>query len=148
MDIAPQSSEFEVRDIVHDQIARIRPMLADKPVAIELIDNGAPRLFGPPHVLAVMVGNLLSNAVHFTDHGSIEVRLSPDAIEVRDSGIGMNANALAKAFDPFYRADITREEGRGMGLSITRRLGDRMGWPVSLQSLPGEGTTATIRFLG
>jgi signal transduction histidine kinase len=35
-----------------------------------------------------------------------------------------------------------------MGLSITRRLGDRMGWPVSLQSLPGEGTTATIRFLG
>ncbi|KGM50827.1 hypothetical protein N792_03235 [Lysobacter concretionis Ko07 = DSM 16239] len=148
MDIAPQSSEFEVRDIIQDQIARIRPMLADKPVAIELIDNGAPRLFGPPHVLAVMVGNLLSNAVHFTDHGSIEVRLSPDAIEVRDSGIGMNANALAKAFDPFYRADITREEGRGMGLSITRRLGDRMGWPVSLQSLPGEGTTATIRFLG
>jgi signal transduction histidine kinase len=148
MDIAPQSSEFEVRDIVRDQIARIRPMLVDKPVAIELIDNGAPHLFGPPHVLAVMVGNLLSNAVHFTDHGSIEVRLSPDSIEVRDSGIGMDASTLAKAFEPFYRADIAREDGRGMGLSITRRLGDRMGWPVSLQSLPGEGTTATIRFLG
>ncbi len=147
-DIAPQSAEFEVLDIVRDQMARIRPLLSGKAVAIELIDNGAPYLFGPPHVLAVMVGNLLSNAVRFTDHGDIQVRLSPDSIEVRDSGIGMDVNALSKAFDPFYRADITREDARGMGLSITRRLGERMGWPVSLQSVLGEGTTATIRFLG
>lgn len=147
-DIAPQSAEFEVRDIVQDQVERVRPMLADKPVAIEVIDNGAPRLFGPPHVLAVMLGNLLSNAASFTDHGSIEVRLSPDRIEVRDSGIGMDAKTLAKAFDPFYRADIAREDSQGMGLSIARRLGDRMGWPLSLHSLSGEGTTATIRFLG
>ncbi|MGV8941644.1 MAG: sensor histidine kinase [Lysobacter sp.] len=147
-DIAPQSAEFEVLDIVRDQVARIRPLLVDKAVAIELIDNGAPHLFGPPHVLTVMVGNLLSNALHFTDHGSIEVRLSPDSIEVRDSGIGMDATTLAKAFDPFYRADVTLEDGRGMGLSIARRLGERMGWPVSLQSVLGEGTTATIRFLG
>lgn len=147
-DIAPQSAEFEVRDIAHEQVERVRPMLGGKPVAIEVIDNGAPRLFGPPHVLAVMLGNLLGNAVAFTDHGSIEVRLSPDRIEVRDSGIGMDAKTLAKAFDPFYRADITREDSQGMGLSIARRLGERMGWPVSLHSLAGEGTTATIRFLG
>ena len=147
-DIAPQSAEFEVRDIVHDQVERVRPMLQDKPVAIEVVDNGAPRLFGPPHVLAVMLGNLLSNAVHFTDHGDIEVRLGPDRIEVRDSGIGMDAQTLAKAFEPFYRADPSREESKGMGLSIARRMGERMGWPVSLHSLPGQGTTATIRFLG
>ena len=95
-----------------------------------------------------MLGNLLSNAVHFTDHGDIEVRLGPDRIEVRDSGIGMDAQTLAKAFEPFYRADPSREESKGMGLSIARRMGERMGWPVSLHSLPGQGTTATIRFLG
>ena len=147
-DIAPQSAEFEVRDIVHDQVERMRPMLQDKPVAIEVVDNGAPRLFGPPHVLAVMVGNLLNNAAHFTDHGSIEIHLTPDRVEIRDSGIGMDAETLGKAFTPFFRADPSREQGTGMGLSIARRLGDRMGWPVSLDSQPGQGTVATIRFIG
>ncbi|KGM56642.1 hypothetical protein N799_02705 [Lysobacter arseniciresistens ZS79] len=147
-DIAPQSAEFEVRDIVDDQVERTRPLLASKPVAIEVVDNGAPRLFGPPHVLAVMIGNLLSNAVHFTDHGEIEVRLEPDRIEVRDSGIGMDVETLARAFEPFYRGDPAREPGSGMGLSIARRLGDRMGWPLQLQSEVGRGTVATIRFRG
>ena len=147
-DIAPQSAEFEVRDIVDDQVERVRPLLASKPVAIEVIDNGSPRLFGPPHVLAVMLGNLLSNAAHFTDHGQIEVRLEVDRIEVRDSGIGMDPETLSRAFDPFYRGDPARESGSGMGLSIARRLGDRMGWPLHLQSEIGRGTIATIRFKG
>ena len=147
-DIAPQSAEFEVRDIVDDQVERVRPLLASKPVAIEVIDNGSPRLFGPPHVLAVMLGNLLSNAAHFTDHGQIEVRLEVDRIEVRDSGIGMDPETLSRAFDPFYRGDPARESGSGMGLSIARRLSDRMGWPLHLQSEIGRGTIATIRFKG
>ncbi|MGY1425607.1 sensor histidine kinase [Lysobacter sp. A289] len=147
-DVAPQSIQFDVRDIVQEQVERIRPMLRDKPVAIEVVDNGGPQLFGPPHVLAVMVGNLLSNAVQFTDHGNIEVRLEAASVEIRDSGIGMDAQTIAKAFAPFYRHDTSREGGRGMGLSIARRLGERMGWPVSLGSLPGQGTIATIRFLG
>src|SRR5690606_41329783 len=49
---------------------------------------------------------------------------------------------------PFYRADVNREQSAGMGLSITRRLGERLGWPGTLESLPGEGTLATIRFTG
>jgi signal transduction histidine kinase len=97
-------------------------------------------------VLAVMIGNLLGNAVRFTDSGRIELHLAPERIEVRDTGIGMTPEALMKAFDPFYRADHAREEGRGMGLSIVRRLGDRFDWPVSLESQPGKGTTAIIRF--
>ena len=70
-----------------------------------------------------------------------------DRLMVRDTGIGMSAETLAKAFQPFYRADLSREEGKGMGLSIVRRLGDRFGWPVTLTSAPGEGTTAVIHFV-
>lgn len=147
-DVVPQSERFDVRDVVHEEIARVRPLLGDKPVVLEMVDNGAPALFAPPHVLHVMVGNLLSNAVRFTDEGRIVVALEPDSIEVRDSGIGMSDEALARVFDPFYRVDTERNDGRGMGLSIVRRLGERFGWPVSLSSIPGEGTTATIRFAG
>lgn len=143
---APTRESFEVRDIVHEEVDRIRPLLADKPIELLVVDEGAPTLMAPPHVLQVMLGNLLSNAVRFTERGQIELRLSPDRIEVRDSGIGMTPEAVAKAFDPFYRADIARQDGKGMGLSIVRRLGERFGWPVSLISTPGEGTIAVIRF--
>ena len=54
---------------------------------------------------------------------------------------------LAKAFDAFYRHDRDGGgEGMGIGLSIVRRLGERFGWPVELESAPGEGTIAIIRF--
>lgn len=145
-DIPPQSAEFEVLDIVTEEVERVRPLLQDKAVAIEVVHDGSPHLFAPPHVLNVMLRNLLVNAASFTEQGRIEVRVAPERIEVRDTGIGMSAEALAKAFDPFYRADMSREEGMGMGLSIVRRLGDRFGWPVTLTSAPGEGTTAVIHF--
>ena len=93
-----------------------------------------------------MVGNLLSNAVRFTDQGRIDVRLSRDSIEIRDTGIGMSVETLTKAFTPFYRADFSVGDGKGMGLSIVRRLGERFGWPVTLTSAPEQGTTAVIRF--
>jgi signal transduction histidine kinase len=74
------------------------------------------------------------------------VRLSRDRIEILDTGIGMSAETLNRAFDPFYRADFSGVDGKGMGLSIVRRLGDRFGWPVQLSSVPGKGTLAVIRF--
>jgi signal transduction histidine kinase len=146
-EISSQSVDFQVRDVVEAELAKARPQLAGKPVEIELVDEGAPRLHAPPNVLAVMLGNLLGNAVRFTERGRVRVLLAPDRIEVRDTGIGMAPEVLAKVFDPFYRADFTREDGKGMGLSIVRRLAERVGWSVSLSSEPGEGTLATIHFV-
>ena len=145
-EVEPLSEDFDVREVVNHEVSRVQPLLSGRPIELEVIDQGAPRLFAPPHVLAVMVGNLLGNAVRFTDQGRIELVLMPDRIVVRDTGIGMSRETLIKAFDPFYRADPNREEGRGMGLSIVRRLGERFGWPVSLDSQQGKGTVATISF--
>ena len=52
--------------------------------------------------------------------------------------------ALKRVYDPFYRADPFSQSGKGIGLSIVRRLGTRFGWPVALDSTPDEGTTVTI----
>lgn len=142
--VAPQSETFNVRDVVYEEIARVRPMCGGKPVQLDVIEDDPPQLHAPPRVLGVMVGNLLNNACTFTDDGHIEVRLAADRIVVRDTGIGMNREELEQAFDPFYRADQANPVGRGIGLSIVRRLGERFGWPVTLESTPGQGTTATI----
>ena len=147
-DIEPLREDFQVRDVVYEEIGKVRPLLAGKPVDLQVVESANPQLHASPRVLGVMLGNLLANACNFTEQGSIEVHIESDRVRVRDSGIGMSADTLQRAYDPFYRADAVNPVGKGMGLSIVRRLGERFGWPVSLESTPDIGTTATIRFAG
>lgn len=143
-EIEAQSEDFDVADVVADEVALVRPLLADRPVTLTVDDRGGPRLHAPAGVLALMMRNLLGNAVQFTGAGTIRVVIDGDRIEVIDTGIGMAPEVLAQVFNPFYKANLEDGEGKGVGLSIVRRLGERMGWPVSLSSEPGKGTVATI----
>jgi signal transduction histidine kinase len=147
-DIEPQREDFAVRDVVADEAAKARPLLAGKPVELTVVEDADPQLHASPRVLAVMLGNLLANACTFTERGHVEVRIERDRVVVSDTGIGMSADTLQRAFEPFYRAAPDNLSGKGMGLSIVRRLGERFGWPVSLDSAPDRGTIATIRFMG
>ena len=147
-DVALETEDFAVRDIVAHELERVRPLVEDKGLALELQVEAEPELHAPPRVLGVMLGSLLSNAVRFTDDGRIVVRLLADRVEVADTGIGMDAAALARAFEPFYRATVAHSGGQGLGLSIAHRLGQRCGWPLLLASTPGQGTRATILFGG
>jgi signal transduction histidine kinase len=145
-DIEPQREDFEVRDVVFEEVEKVRHLLIGKPVELQVLETGGPRLHASSKVLGVMLGNLLANACTFTEQGRIDVRIEPDRVVVHDSGIGMSPDTLQRAYEPFYRADPANPATKGMGLSIVRRLGERFGWPVSLESTPGIGTTATIRF--
>ena len=144
--IEPQREDFAVRDVVEEEVAKVRPLLATRPVELEVVESAAPVLHASPRVFAVMLRNLLANACTFTESGRVEVRIEPDAVVVSDTGIGMTPEVLQRACDPFYRADPDKVSGKGMGLSIVRRLGERFAWPVALESVPGQGTTATIHF--
>ena len=96
------------------------------------------QLHAPPRVLQVVISNLVRNACSYTDEGRIDVHVHNDRVVVRDTGIGMSADALSRAFEPFYRAEPSRPQGTGLGLSIVRRLCDRFGWKVRLASERGR----------
>jgi len=145
-DVEPQSEWFDVCEVVHGEAENARTMLGDKPVELEVECRGTPRLYAPPRVLHVVLGNLLRNAVSYTDRGRVVVVVEDASVEVRDTGIGMSAEELARAFEPFYRGD--RPQGPGLGLSIVRRLCERFGWTIHLDSTRDSGTTATVRFPG
>ena len=145
-DIEPQREDFDVRDVVFEEVEKVRYLLLGKPVELQVLETGAPHLHASSKVLGVMLGNLLANACTFTEQARVDVRIEPDRVVVHDSGIGMSPDTLQRAYEPFYRADPANPATKGMGLSIVRRLGERFGWPVSLESAPGIGTTATIRF--
>ncbi|TNJ35326.1 sensor histidine kinase [Arenimonas terrae] len=138
--------DFAVSEIVAEEVDKARLQLTGKPVQLELVLESDFGLHAPARVLSVMLGNLLRNACHYTDQGSVTVTVRRGAISVTDTGVGMNAEELARVFEPFVRVGDRKKDGQGIGLSIVQRLSRRYGWPVRLESTPGRGTTATIRF--
>jgi signal transduction histidine kinase len=144
-EVEAEIERFDVHEVVDVEVASVRPLLEGRPVELRVTDNGGGPVDAPRRVLALIIGNLLSNAVRFTEHGRIDVTIAADQVEIRDTGVGMSEETLTKAFDAFYRHDRDREDGMGIGLSIVRRLADRYGWPVSLSSEPGVGTVAVVK---
>jgi signal transduction histidine kinase len=101
--------------------------------------------------LRQIVTNLVGNAIKFTDEGEVVIRCDAGAdgvrVHIRDTGIGIEPDALPLVFDDFYQArgELTREKGgSGLGLAIARRLADLMGGAVTATSMLGEGSTFTL----
>ncbi len=145
-DVEPQLEMFDVAEIARYEVDTAAELLADRPVHVELHADEPVPLHGPPRVLQVVISNLVRNACNYTDEGRVDVFVEQDRVRVRDTGIGMSADALERAFEPFYRAEPERPQGTGLGLSIVRRLCKRFGWKVTLRSRPGQGTEATVIF--
>ena len=134
-----------VNDIVAGEVERARLLAQGKDVAIET--GAACRLLvvAPEKVLASVIGNLLRNGLSYTDSGKVAVHIDSDRIVIEDTGPGMSPGDVAKVFKPFYRAQRQRG-GHGVGLTIVKRLSDRFGWPVDIESELGAGTRVTVRF--
>ncbi len=117
-----------------------------------IAENFPPDLYGDPTRLQQALLNYAANAIKFTEHGSVSLRVliqdeTAESLvvrfEVQDSGIGIAPETLPQLFNAFVQADnsITRKYGgTGLGLAITRRLAELMGGDVGLQSTPGVGS--------
>jgi len=115
--------------------------------------NFQPNLYGDPIRLQQALLNYVTNAVKFTEKGSITLRIikqeeSEDSViirfEVEDTGIGISPEILPQLFSAFEQADnsTTRKYGgTGLGLAITRRLARLMGGEAGVESKPGVGST-------
>ncbi|MBI5107404.1 MAG: CHASE domain-containing protein [Rhodocyclales bacterium] len=140
---------------IADQVAGLLAERArEKGLSIAVTERPPPTmLLGDPTRLQQALLNYASNAVKFTERGSIALRVrmqeeSPEGVlvrfEVQDSGIGIDPVARARLFSIFEQADnsTTRKYGgTGLGLAITRRLAELMGGSAGVDSVPGVGST-------
>ncbi|HTN41348.1 MAG TPA: ATP-binding protein [Asticcacaulis sp.] len=118
------------------------------------IDNIRGKWFaGDPTRIHQIMSNLCSNAIKFTDQGSITIEtVFPDdggrlAIRVSDSGIGIAPEKLEKIFDKFTQADNTISRkfgGTGLGLTISKTLAELMDGTLTVESIPGDGSSFTF----
>lgn len=148
---------FDLRAVVADTIKAQEARAQEKRIALRLRSDPATPAWvvGDPLRLRQIVANLLSNAMKFTEHGSVEVRLRVAAegperritIEVADTGVGIAPEALPNMFEKFTQADtsITRKfGGTGLGLAITRKLVELFAGEIRVESALGHGSIFTV----
>ncbi|AUM71394.1 sensor histidine kinase [Pseudomonas fluorescens] len=98
----------------------------------------AETLYNATFLTAVM-GNLLRNALHYTDQGFIRLSLTATGFVVEDSGVGIPEEKREAMFEPFVRGNEKRGEGLGLGLSLVQRICENQGWTVSLSTMEPNG---------
>ncbi|MEO5568426.1 MAG: response regulator, partial [Gemmatimonadaceae bacterium] len=148
---------FDVREMLDEVATTIQPMVAKNHNRLDVDCNGD---IGAMHADLVKVRqtllNLLSNACKFTENGKIGVSVRRAhgtggdelVFSVRDSGIGMTPEQVARLFEAFTQAEASTSRkygGTGLGLALTRRFSQMMGGDVSVESTPGKGSIFTLR---
>jgi hypothetical protein len=151
------AEDTEVRRLIEDTVSTVQP-LAEKNGNELVLD--ASRRAGTIRTdvtrLRQCLFNLLSNACKFTQQGHVTLSVRRQHVRkqdwisfaVADSGVGISEEQQTRIFEPFQQADqsTTRQfGGTGLGLAITRHLCRMMGGDISVQSVPGKGSTFTIR---
>ncbi|WP_396331549.1 ATP-binding protein [Burkholderia anthina] len=148
---------FDLRAVLRDVAAIFRPLADAKQLVLEcrIAPELADGYVGDPTRLRQIVSNLVSNAIKFTEHGSVTIEArQPVAgdharrveIAVRDTGIGIAPESLPMLFDVYVQSDASiyrRFGGTGLGLPLCRRLARLMDGDLTVESRPGEGTTFT-----
>ena len=144
--VQPHWQAISLREFLQDLASSLQMDAAHKGLDLSVRACDAT-IHGDPQLLERILRNLVSNALRYTERG--EVLLSTQShgdkvvIQVSDTGEGISATDLPRIFDEFYQVHNPardRSQGLGLGLSIVRRLAVLLDYPLSVQSIPGEGT--------
>lgn len=146
---------LDLNQLVEETLDLLRPRIEDKQLIHHFSPQPAlPAIEGDPEQIGRMLTNLIENAINYTPTGGqIVVRTglsdSQVLLEVQDSGIGIDAEALPKIFERFFRASEARsfdKSGTGLGLSIVKKIAETHAATIDVRSQPGKGTTFTVQF--
>jgi PAS domain S-box-containing protein len=150
--------DYETSSIISDTISINIVRIGSKPITfkLELDENLPNRLYGDELRIKQILNNLLSNAIKYTPEGVVELGIFCERdgedcwlkCYVRDSGIGISEENIAKLFSEYQQVDMHSHrtiEGTGLGLSICKRLVLMMGGTINVKSEYGKGSTFTVR---
>ncbi len=150
-----EARPFALAAFVEEAVELLGPRAQAKGLEICCyVDERLPaRVVGDAARLRQVLFNLAGNAIKFTEAGGVSIIVEPDAqtdaiaISVRDTGIGISAEDQARIFLEFEQADgsSTRKfGGTGLGLTISKRIVERMSGSIAVESVPGEGSTFRV----
>jgi len=144
-EVAEPSTPTAVAPIVLRVVERHRHLLSGKDVVVSVEPGDDIAVCAPPAVIEMVVGNLVQNACHFTNHGTIAIAAREGAVTVSDTGPGMTETQRAGSTRAFARGEDSA--GYGLGLSIVSSLCERFDWRLDIESTLGKGTRAKVTFV-
>lgn len=131
---------------------RMATFIKGKHLRVYLETASSDTAVADPAMLDVILENILSNAVKYSDEGKtlrirVETRGAQTVCVIEDQGPGMTPDQVDRIFDRFYRTDVSRNAqtpGIGLGLAIVKRLADMQNMAISVKSQPDEGTSFAL----
>lgn len=153
-DRVPQETErVDLYELSRQAVHSLKPIAAEKNVTMELCGEHL-YIDGTKKILYEMIYNLLDNAIKYNKPtGDVKLELSSAddeiTLKISDTGIGMAPEHLSRIFERFYRIDKSHSKkigGTGLGLSIVKHAVQYHDGEISVQSIPNEGTTFTVKF--
>jgi len=154
--------DIHLKEFLSGIVDDLRPLFQGRGLFITIKEKSALVVSVDVEKLEIILRNILSNALKFTEKGGVSIdygalqpkvpRLSGDPgaessrffVEVSDTGRGIPENELSQIFDRFYRSGESGIDGLGLGLAIVKELVDIMEGEIAVQSTPGEGTSFRI----
>ena len=148
--ISPEVEEFPIRQIIDRLASEFARQSAHKGLQFEALACDAV-VRSDPNLLAEIIQNFVSNAIRYTNSGSVKLTSSVHdglcSVQVEDTGIGIEQDELEEIFREFHQCKSAggSNEGFGLGLAIVRRLSKLLDHEVTVQSQPGEGSCFTVQ---
>jgi len=140
------NATLNLREFLVAISARMSPLASEKGIEITIAGPDNLTVSADPDKLERIIQNILSNAIKYTETGSITISFGAEGrgffIEISDTGVGIPAEMLGHIFKRFYRGE--KSEGIGLGLSIVKELLDAVGGMVEVKSSEGRGSTFRI----
>jgi len=149
-----RASEFDLVSLTEKAVESMRPIIGNRDVSLVVeFDDLVIPVWNDEDKVAQILLNLVSNAIKFTEEGTVRVRSSVSrdglwaVVAVTDTGSGITPDEMAHIFERFHRARLTAPlaEGAGLGLAISRRFAEVLGGDIRVESTPGVGSTFTVR---
>lgn len=141
------ASNQEVGALVGQLVENYRPLLEGRDLELEVEVSDPLNVIAPEAVVAVVLGNLVGNAIRYTDQGRVDIRVGGGQVSIRDTGPGISEDELPQVFDRHFRGRDAGGKGSGLGLTIVKRLCDLYGWEIAFANREDRtGLIATVRF--
>lgn len=131
---------------VEEALAPFSDRLAAKGIEITVEIPPDQSVMANPSALAIVLSNLIDNAERHMEGGRLRFSYDQRWLRIEDTGSGIAPGAAPHVFDRFYQADPLPDvrHGVGIGLSIVKKIADRYGWRIELESAPSRGTCVSL----
>lgn len=133
-------------NILNEQYQKYLPIAEKKGLSLKFKVNAKSEQQYSEEFLKIVIDNLLGNAIKYIAEGEIQIILNKGSFSIHDTGPGIPGEIKNSIFEPFVREQTNSHNGIGLGLSIVKRICEKKGWHIHLETRENHGTSISINF--